>query len=926
MTRRRRYVWPAIAVLAFAAVAALRAGGHLEFIEREAVEARARLLQREVDSDIVIVGIDAVSLAELDTWPWPRRHHARLIERLAVAGPRHVFVDIDFSSPSREADDARLEAALDAWTGAPIILPAFLQQASGADTGAVLRRPLDRFARHAMLASANQLLDADSLVRRFRPTWRDGQHELPSVVRLLNPSLQDGPDLPIDYSIALSSFSYVSYADLLAGRVDAGELRGRTVFVGATAIELNDILAAPVYRALPGVVVQALALETARQGIARSPPQWFQLATLAALAALTAAMSRSLDWRWSLAGVMAILASQGAVFVLAYSWTRLSIHFAAPALVTIAVFLAGALRSLDEQTLRALSYALGLRRRDALLKSVVDSSADAILCVDARGGVQIANPSAARLFDFHAGRLVGAPFGELVPKLRGQPLAALAASVMESEGMTRTGSVFPVELTVSRVLLADEELYTVIARDISERLAQQRELEYRATHDALTTLPNRSALVSHIEGVLRDCTVGSPAALLMLDLCRFKEVNDTLGHDTGDRILQEVAHRFRAVIADQGLLARIGGDEFTAMLPVCDDAAAAGVAQMLVDALRTPIDIHGVAIDMGVSIGIARAPRDARDAWTLLQRADVAMYVAKRGLASSEFYDEARDAHSVRRLGMVANLRAAIGTPDLQLKYQPKVNLRTRRVESVEALLRWQHSVLGAVGPAEFMPLAESTDLVRPLTEWTIVEALAQAGRWRAQGLSLRVAVNLSARLLQDAAFPARLKNLLATCGELPGSLELEITESAMMIDLPRALRTIREISELGVPIAIDDYGTGFSSLGYLRDLTVHALKLDKSFVTELQTREDNRVIVASTVAMAHALALEVVAEGVETEWAAVHLAEAGCDHAQGYLYSPALPADECLAWIRRFNAGAGPLSCGAIIDGDGATADKGAA
>jgi len=910
MTRRRRYAWPAIAALVFAAVAALRAGGHLEFIDREAIDARARLLQHEVDSDIVIVGIDAASLEELDTWPWPRRHHARLIERLAVAGPRQVFVDIDFSSPASETDDARLEAALDAWTGAPIILPAFLQQATGADTDIVLRRPLDRFARHVMLASANQLLDADGLVRRFRPTWRDGRHELPSVVRLLHPSLRQSRDLPIDYSIALTSFSYVSYADLLAGRVDPVELRDRTVFVGATAIELGDVLAAPVHRALPGVVVQALSLETARQGVARSPPESVQLATLAALAALTAAMCRSLGWRSCLAGVMAILASQGAAFVVAYAWGRLSIELAAPALLTIAVFLSGALRSLDEQTLRALSYALGLRRRDALLRSVVDSSSDAILCVDSAGAIRIANPSSARLFAGDRAHLPGTQLASLVPAMRDQPLASLAGSVIETQGVTRAGAAFPVELTVSRVALADDELYTVIARDISERIAQQRELEYRATHDALTALPNRAALIAYIETALRDCSEDAPAALLMLDLCRFKEVNDTLGHDVGDRILEEVARRFGATIGQGGLLGRVGGDEFTAMLPRCDDAGAAGVAQALVEALRTPIDAQGVAIDVGLSIGIARAPRDARDAWTLLQRADVAMYVAKRGMAVSEFYDEARDANSVRRLAIVASLRAAIGTPALQLKYQPKVNLRTRRVESVEALLRWQHPTMNAIGPAEFMPLAESTDLVRPLTEWTIVEALAQATRWRLGGLALRVAVNLSARLLQDAAFPQRLRVLLAGCGELPGSLELEVTESAMMVDLPRALRTIRAIADLGVPISIDDYGTGFSSLGYLRDLPVHALKLDKSFVTDVQTREDNRVIVASTVAMAHALALEVIAEGVETQWTADYLAAAGCDHAQGYLYSPALMADECFDWVRRFNAAAGPLSC----------------
>jgi EAL domain-containing protein (putative c-di-GMP-specific phosphodiesterase class I) len=262
----------------------------------------------------------------------------------------------------------------------------------------------------------------------------------------------------------------------------------------------------------------------------------------------------------------------------------------------------------------------------------------------------------------------------------------------------------------------------------------------------------------------------------------------------------------------------------------------------------------------------------------------------------------------------------------LHLYYQPKVNLRTRRVESVEALLRWEDPALGEIKPAEFVPLAESTDLVRPLTEWTIAEALRQATRWHREGAPLRVAVNLSARLLQDAGFPARLRALLADSEELPGTLELEITESAMMVDLPRALRTIREIAELGVPITIDDFGTGFSSLAYLRDLPVQALKLDKSFVIDIEQRPDNRVIAASTIAMAHALTIEVVAEGVETEWAAAYLARTGCDYVQGYLYSPALAPQECLTWIRSFNMAGTPLSCDAATDvaGDGARAGAG--
>jgi EAL domain-containing protein (putative c-di-GMP-specific phosphodiesterase class I) len=321
-----------------------------------------------------------------------------------------------------------------------------------------------------------------------------------------------------------------------------------------------------------------------------------------------------------------------------------------------------------------------------------------------------------------------------------------------------------------------------------------------------------------------------------------------------------------------------------------------------------------VALDIGVSIGIARFPADARDPNTLLRRADVAMYVAKRSLTPFEIYDEQRDAHSVRKLAMLARLRAAVGTSELHLKYQPQVDLRSGRVESVEALLRWEHPTLGSIGPAEFIPLAESTDLVRPLTEWTVRLALAQADEWRRQGLGLRIAVNLSARVLQDAEFPQRLKALLVETHALPGSLELEITESAMMVDPARALRAIREISHLGVPITVDDYGTGFSSLGYLRDLPVHALKLDRSFITDMQQREDNRVIVTSTVLMAHALRLQVIAEGVEDDWTVRYLAEAGCDHAQGFVYAPALSAGECFAWIRRVN-GAAPRAQRVVND-----------
>ena len=257
----------------------------------------------------------------------------------------------------------------------------------------------------------------------------------------------------------------------------------------------------------------------------------------------------------------------------------------------------------------------------------------------------------------------------------------------------------------------------------------------------------------------------------------------------------------------------------------------------------------------------------------------------------------------MRKLAIGGELRAAIAGGQLELHFQPQVNLRTGMVDSAEALVRWFHPTQGAISPAEFVAIAEATDLIRPLTEWTLSGALSQVRAWRERGVHVRIAVNLSARLLQDTAFPAHLQKLLEQSGVSAPSLELEITESAMMLDPARALRVIQEIHKLGVLISIDDFGTGYSSLGYLRDLPVHALKLDRSFVLGMRNNTDDRIIVESTAQMAHALRLELVAEGVETEWDAQFLAAAGFDYAQGYRYSGAMPSDKCLAWISQFNA-----------------------
>ncbi|HKS55551.1 MAG TPA: EAL domain-containing protein [Steroidobacteraceae bacterium] len=903
----RDYRWPLVALTILAVTLLLRAAGFLSAFEHRAADARSHLLQREVASDIVLVGIDAHSLADLRQWPWPRRYHARLLETLAAAEPRRVFVDVDFSAHTNAEDDAALESALAGFAPTQIVLPAFFQPDPVVAGKFIYTTPLAPFRSHATLGGVNFRQDDDGLIRSMAAKWSFGDRSVPSAVALIaGPEVAADGAVPIDYSISPASFTYLPYVDVLAGRVDPGALRDKTVMIGPTALELSDIKAVPVYQSLPGVVIQALAAQTVREGALRTTPWWIDLLALAALTALAGAYFAGNGWRKNLlAGAIAV-AVLGALNVYAYSTHRLVLEFVPALLIVAGTFLAATIRSLDQETMRALVYAFGMRRRDALLGSVAESSADAIMVVGRQGQIEMANAAAASMFACSRETMVGTSVARYVPLPDATHLSqTLPGRVIEAEATKHDGLPFPVEITVSPVDIQGEALRTVIVRDITARKMQEQRLQYEATHDSLTDLPNRAALMKHLEVALTRSQREGRVALLMLDLCRFKEVNDTLGHEVGDQVLREVARRFESVTG-RGFVARLGGDEFTLVLEQKnsnDDTVA--IAGILHESLREPIAAAGIAIDVGVSIGIARFPDDAADPATLLRHADVAMYVAKRRQTRFEMYDPANDRNTVRRLAMVGELRNAITNGQLRLYYQPKINFRSGHCDSVEALIRWPHPDYGFVSPAEFIVLAESTDLIRPLTEWTLACAMSQWLQWRASGLQVRIAVNLSARLLQDTDFTNVLRGLLEK-HRVPGeALELEITESAMLYDSERALRVIRDIHALGIALSIDDFGTGFSSLGYLRLLPVHAVKLDKSFVTHLHERADDRSIVNSTVRMAHELGLQVVAEGVESEWTAQYLAQAGYDYGQGYRYSPAIPAEECRRWIVNFNSAA---------------------
>jgi diguanylate cyclase (GGDEF)-like protein len=431
-----------------------------------------------------------------------------------------------------------------------------------------------------------------------------------------------------------------------------------------------------------------------------------------------------------------------------------------------------------------------------------------------------------------------------------------------------------------------------------------RRLRHLALHDDLTGLPNRTLLYERMEDAIKDTArSGGSAALLLIDLDRFKEVNDTLGHDHGDRLLEQVAGRLQRALRRDDTLARLGGDEFAVLLPgVPDRAAAVELAGRLQDALERPFSVNGVVAVLDASIGIAHCPDHGSDVNLLVQRADVAMYDAKRGRTRIETYSEERDPYSAERLQLLAELRAAIQDGQLVLHYQPKVALAPgggERVTGVEALVRWNHPARGLLPPCEFVPLAERSGAIGDLTRWVLDTALAQCRAWRDAGLDLPVAVNLAAPNIVDSALPDLVAELLEVW-DLPGDrLECEISEHTVMADQRRALDVLERLRALGVRLSLDDFGSGHSSLAYLKRLPLDEVKIDRSFVIGMAEDADDAAIVRSTIDLARHLGLEVVAEGVETEATLRDLAGLSCDVAQGYFVSRPLPADDLDAWLR---------------------------
>ncbi len=551
--------------------------------------------------------------------------------------------------------------------------------------------------------------------------------------------------------------------------------------------------------------------------------------------------------------------------------------------------------------------ALALQERK--FRTLLDSSPDGLVIADTGGMIALVNRNAERMFGYTADELVGQSIRLLLPaRFAGFSLAAGAdtgdtAGPRDLWAVTKDGREFPVGISVSAIATDQGGLFAAAIRDMTERHASARHIEFLAHHDALTGLPNRTVMEARFEQAVADAgRSGTQVALMFLDLDSFKTINDSLGHPVGDELLKGVALRLGRFARASDIVSRQGGDEFLIVFTGLDNGADVGLAaERLMQEFKAPFDVDGNEIGTSLSVGIALYPQDGADFSTLLKKADIAMYQAKAAgrdtyrLFGDHMHVEAVGRHRIRNA-----LHQAIERDEFSLHFQPQIELESGRVIGAEALLRWNNAELGAVPPAEFIPVAEDSGLIVPIGAWVLDEACRQAVSWQAPGRPpLSVAVNISAVQFARGDLEDTVRRALASSGLHPELLELELTESILIRNVDSVLATVMRLKRLGVMLSIDDFGTGYSSLTYLKRFAVDKLKIDQSFIRDLVADAESEAIVQAIVQMARSLKLKTVAEGIEDDDVLAHLKTLGCDQGQGYGIARPMPAQAMLEFLR---------------------------
>jgi diguanylate cyclase (GGDEF)-like protein/PAS domain S-box-containing protein len=553
------------------------------------------------------------------------------------------------------------------------------------------------------------------------------------------------------------------------------------------------------------------------------------------------------------------------------------------------------LRQRLNRSIREKNTERTLKQSEAFARSIIDHAVEGILTVDVEGVIRYINPAAEQAFGYMSEEIIGKNINTIFPKLTYNDFIyfnkkdRISNTNKETVGYKKDSSSVPIELTISKFAVEKEFNFTIIMRDITERKRYEETIKFQAFYDALTGLPNRALLKERIDiEISHSKQAKQKLAVMFLDLDRFKLINDTLGHDIGDKLLKEIALRLKNCVGKHATIARIGGDEFVVLLPgLVHEESAAHVASKILEAIRQPILIDNHVLYITISIGISIYPEDGGNDETLLTNADVAMYRAKEeGKNNFQLYTPALNEKALERLALENSLRRALEYNEFVVHYQPKVDGKTEVIVGMEALIRWQHPNWGLVPPLKFIPIAEETGLIMPIGEWVLRTACTHNKFLQDSGFPpVTVAVNLSSRQFELQDLTNIVAGILEETGLAAEYLELEITESIAMQSVDHTLKTISQLREMGVKFSIDDFGTGYSSLSQLSNFSVNKLKIDKSFVEKIDGNKGNSTIASTVLALGKSLALSVVAEGVETEEQVNFFRINNCDEMQGYFF-----------------------------------------
>lgn len=890
--------------------------------------------------NIVIVAIDEQSLREQGRWPWSRRVHAELIRKLSAAGAKGTILDILFAEPDANDPQADHELAAALTENGHVILPV-LSEENRVGGQLMETLPIPILAKAAAgIGHVNVELDADSIARGVSLKGGLGSPYWSTLALALlessNPMAFQGlpgqrsATAPIkspylwrsDYRVLIpfagppGTFRHFSYNAVLKDQVNPASFRDQYVLVGATASGMNDALPTPVSgltQPMSGVEFNANVLGALQQ---KSTIQ-------------------ALSWPWSLALTeLGVLLTLGLYAAFPNRWTVPLAAFSLLLTLLVSTALLHGAQYWFPPAALLLVQALSLplwhwkRLRD-LIRSVFEkeqfaaatlhSVGDAIIVTDKKGAIHYLNPVAETMLAQSSTTLRGQSLSTHLQPTNGQmthwlmDLVGLCLEKGHSIGLPMPnflsnplGREYIVHASASPLRDQRNRISGVVIAlsDITAASRLSEQMAHQATHDMLTNLPNLSLLRDRLEhAIARARHDGGCLALLHIDLDDFKKINESLGRTAGDQLLRQVTERFLACGHQEDTLARTASDEFIYLIEDLHQMEhGPDLAQRILQALESPFQIQGHECFITASIGVCLFPRDGEDVETLLKNADTAMCQAKeKGYDNFQMYSHDMHVRTLERLLLEQDLRHAVERQELEVYYQPQMNLRERRIVGAEALLRWRHPQRGWMSPLDFIPLAEESGLIDTIGQWVLETACLQAKAWQHQGWSpFRIAVNMSPRQFSRVDVVDMVADILRKTGLEPRYLELEITESLLMKDVENSIATMHILKAFGVQLSIDDFGTGYSSLNYLKRFPIDQLKIDKSFLHGIEHNQNDLAITLAIIAMAHSMGLGVIAEGVENQVQMAFLRVHHCDEVQGYYLSPPVSAQELLVLLQK--------------------------